>query len=47
MVFAFDRAGITGPDGPSAHGVLDLALALCGCRDASEVTRDLLGEAAS
>ncbi len=28
VVFAFDRAGITGPDGPSAHGVLDLALAL-------------------
>ncbi len=28
VVFAFDRAGITGPDGPSAHGVLDLALCL-------------------
>jgi len=28
VVFAFDRAGITGPDGPSAHGVLDLALSL-------------------
>jgi 1-deoxy-D-xylulose-5-phosphate synthase len=28
VVFALDRAGITGPDGPSAHGVLDLALCL-------------------
>jgi 1-deoxy-D-xylulose-5-phosphate synthase len=28
VVFAFDRAGITGPDGPSHHGVLDLALCL-------------------
>ncbi len=28
VVFAFDRAGITGPDGPSAHGVLDLGLCL-------------------
>nr|WP_274388307.1 1-deoxy-D-xylulose-5-phosphate synthase [Salsipaludibacter albus] len=28
VVFAFDRAGITGPDGPSAHGVLDLGLSL-------------------
>lgn len=28
VVFAFDRAGVTGPDGPSAHGVLDLALSL-------------------
>jgi 1-deoxy-D-xylulose-5-phosphate synthase len=26
VVFAVDRAGVTGPDGPSAHGVLDLAL---------------------
>jgi 1-deoxy-D-xylulose-5-phosphate synthase len=26
VVFALDRAGITGPDGPSHHGVLDLAL---------------------
>ena len=26
MVFALDRAGITGPDGPSHHGVYDLAL---------------------
>ena len=25
-MFALDRAGITGPDGPSHHGVLDLAL---------------------
>jgi len=25
-VFCIDRAGITGPDGPSHHGVLDLAL---------------------
>jgi 1-deoxy-D-xylulose-5-phosphate synthase len=28
VVFALDRAGITGPDGPSHHGVLDLALTL-------------------
>ena len=26
VIFAVDRAGITGPDGPSAHGVLDMAL---------------------
>src|SRR5687767_495508 len=28
VVFALDRAGITGPDGASHHGMLDLALAL-------------------
>jgi 1-deoxy-D-xylulose-5-phosphate synthase len=28
VVFALDRAGITGPDGASHHGILDLALAL-------------------
>jgi 1-deoxy-D-xylulose-5-phosphate synthase len=28
VVFALDRAGVTGPDGPSHHGVLDLALSL-------------------
>ena len=28
VVFALDRAGITGDDGPSHHGVLDLALSL-------------------
>ncbi|HUQ40467.1 MAG TPA: 1-deoxy-D-xylulose-5-phosphate synthase [Acidimicrobiales bacterium] len=28
VVFALDRAGITGEDGPSHHGVLDLALTL-------------------
>jgi len=28
VVFVLDRAGITGPDGPSHHGVLDMALAL-------------------
>jgi 1-deoxy-D-xylulose-5-phosphate synthase len=28
VIFALDRAGITGDDGPSHHGVLDLALAL-------------------
>jgi 1-deoxy-D-xylulose-5-phosphate synthase len=28
VVFAMDRAGITGNDGPSHHGVLDLALTL-------------------
>jgi 1-deoxy-D-xylulose-5-phosphate synthase len=28
VVFAFDRAGITGPDGPSHHGMWDLALTL-------------------
>ena len=28
VVFMLDRAGITGDDGPSHHGVLDLALAL-------------------
>jgi 1-deoxy-D-xylulose-5-phosphate synthase len=28
VVFCFDRAGITGDDGPSHHGVLDMALCL-------------------
>ena len=28
VVFAMDRAGVTGPDGASHHGVLDLALTL-------------------
>src|SRR6202050_436444 len=28
VVFALDRAGITGDDGPSHHGVLDLSLTL-------------------
>lgn len=28
VVFVIDRAGITGPDGPSHHGVLDFALML-------------------
>lgn len=28
VVFALDRAGITGPDGPSHHGVVDMALSL-------------------
>ena len=28
VVFALDRAGITGPDGPSHHGVLDMSLCL-------------------
>jgi 1-deoxy-D-xylulose-5-phosphate synthase len=28
VIFALDRAGITGPDGPSHHGVLDLSLCL-------------------
>ncbi|MGI8491611.1 MAG: 1-deoxy-D-xylulose-5-phosphate synthase, partial [Acidimicrobiales bacterium] len=28
VVFALDRAGITGPDGPSHHGILDIALCL-------------------
>jgi 1-deoxy-D-xylulose-5-phosphate synthase len=28
VVFALDRAGVTGPDGASHHGVLDLALCL-------------------
>jgi 1-deoxy-D-xylulose-5-phosphate synthase len=28
VVFVFDRAGITGDDGPSHHGVLDLSLCL-------------------
>ncbi len=28
VVFVLDRAGITGPDGPSHHGTLDMALAL-------------------
>jgi 1-deoxy-D-xylulose-5-phosphate synthase len=28
VLFVFDRAGITGDDGPSHHGVLDLALCL-------------------
>ncbi|GGI06202.1 1-deoxy-D-xylulose-5-phosphate synthase [Egicoccus halophilus] len=28
VLFVFDRAGITGDDGPSHHGILDLSLAL-------------------
>jgi 1-deoxy-D-xylulose-5-phosphate synthase len=28
VVFALDRSGITGPDGPSHHGVFDMALCL-------------------
>jgi 1-deoxy-D-xylulose-5-phosphate synthase len=28
VVFVFDRAGITGDDGPSHHGILDLSLSL-------------------
>ena len=28
VVFVFDRAGITGDDGPSHHGILDIALSL-------------------
>jgi 1-deoxy-D-xylulose-5-phosphate synthase len=28
VVFVFDRAGVTGPDGASHHGVLDMALTL-------------------
>jgi 1-deoxy-D-xylulose-5-phosphate synthase len=28
VVFVFDRAGVTGDDGPSHHGVLDIALCL-------------------
>ena len=28
VVFALDRAGITGDDGPSHHGILDMALCL-------------------
>ncbi len=28
VVFVFDRAGITGSDGPSHHGILDMALCL-------------------
>ena len=28
VVFVFDRAGVTGDDGPSHHGLLDLALCL-------------------
>ncbi len=28
VIYAFDRAGITGPDGASHHGVLDMALCL-------------------
>jgi 1-deoxy-D-xylulose-5-phosphate synthase len=28
VVFALDRAGVNGPDGPSHHGVLDMALCL-------------------
>jgi 1-deoxy-D-xylulose-5-phosphate synthase len=28
VIFCLDRAGITGPDGPSHHGVIDLSMAL-------------------
>ncbi|MGH7861068.1 MAG: 1-deoxy-D-xylulose-5-phosphate synthase [Candidatus Dormibacteraceae bacterium] len=44
VVFALDRAGITGPDGPSHHGVFDLSylrlipnLKICAPADATEL----------
>ncbi|NKY84826.1 1-deoxy-D-xylulose-5-phosphate synthase [Nocardia veterana] len=53
VTLALDRAGVTGPDGPSHHGIWDLALLTCvpgmriACpRDPSRI-RDLLREAVS
>lgn len=44
IVFALDRAGLVGPDGPTHHGVFDIAflrhvpgLTLCAPRDAAEL----------
>ena len=44
VVFALDRAGVTGPDGPSHHGVFDLSylrlipgLSICAPADADEL----------
>ena len=34
VIFCLDRAGITGPDGPSHHGVYDMAMLSQGARDA-------------
>jgi 1-deoxy-D-xylulose-5-phosphate synthase len=51
VTFVLDRAGVTGPDGPSHHGMWDLALlgAVPGMRVAAprdaETTRELLAEA--
>ncbi len=52
VTFVLDRAGITGPDGPSHHGMWDLALLpavpglkIAAPRDATRL-RQLLGEAA-
>ncbi|HEX3785876.1 MAG TPA: 1-deoxy-D-xylulose-5-phosphate synthase [Pseudonocardiaceae bacterium] len=51
VTFVLDRAGVTGPDGPSHHGVWDLGLlaAVPGLRVAAprdcEQLRELLGEA--
>ncbi|MFD0800134.1 1-deoxy-D-xylulose-5-phosphate synthase [Streptomonospora algeriensis] len=53
VTFVLDRAGVTGPDGPSHHGVWDLSLlgAVPGMRVAaprdSERLAELLGEALS
>ncbi|MFE0063220.1 1-deoxy-D-xylulose-5-phosphate synthase [Streptomyces sp. NPDC059003] len=51
VTFVLDRAGITGPDGPSHHGMWDLAvlaavphLRIAAPRDATRL-RDLLGQA--
>jgi 1-deoxy-D-xylulose-5-phosphate synthase len=51
VTFVLDRAGVTGPDGPSHHGMWDLAMLqivpgikLSSPRDASRL-RELLGEA--
>jgi 1-deoxy-D-xylulose-5-phosphate synthase len=48
VVFALDRAGITGPDGPSHHGVFDLAylrqvpgMVVAAPRDGTELRRML------
>jgi 1-deoxy-D-xylulose-5-phosphate synthase len=48
VVFALDRAGITGPDGPSHHGVFDLSylrmipgMVVAAPRDATELRRML------
>jgi 1-deoxy-D-xylulose-5-phosphate synthase len=49
VVFALDRAGLVGPDGPTHHGALDLAylraipnLVVCAPRDENELQRLLV-----
>ena len=46
VVFCIDRAGITGPDGPSHHGVYDMALLVAGAGHARARAVERAGAAA-